>query len=106
MAHTPTPWFAADWSHDFGTNFTTVEARSKEILRPGQSSIWPDGIAKRRVAETTDGDNPIEDAAFIVKACNAYDVYRSLLDEARIYMTHTGNPNGLAERIAAALKQQ
>lgn len=63
-------WFTADWS-DYGDNTTTVETRSPEILRPGQSSIWPGGIAKTRVADTSEGDNPIPDAAFIAALANA-----------------------------------
>lgn len=63
-------WFTADWS-DYGDNTTTVETRSPEILRPGQSSIWSGGIAKTRVADTSEGDNPIPDAAFIAALANA-----------------------------------
>ena len=31
-------------------------------------------------------------------------LFRSLLEEVRLHLTHTGNPNGLAERIAVALE--
>jgi len=55
MTHTPGPWFVADWSYDFGDDKFTIETRSPEVLRPGQSSVWPDGIAKRKVGSTEEG---------------------------------------------------
>jgi len=67
-AATPGPWFEKDWSRDFGEDKTTVEARSKDILHPGHSAIWPHGIRGHRVAETEVGERPIEDAAFIAAA--------------------------------------
>jgi hypothetical protein len=65
---TPGPWFAADWGNDFGDNLTTIEAQEPEVLYAGQSSIWPDGIQKLRIAETEEGERPIEDAAYIAAA--------------------------------------
>lgn len=62
------PWFAEDWSDDFGSNKTTVAYHTPEVLREGQSNIWPDGIAHHRVADTDEGDKPLEDAAFIAAA--------------------------------------
>ena len=58
-------WFAADWKNDFGSDTTTVEYREPKVLREGQSSIWPSGIACRRVAKTEEGERPLEDAAYI-----------------------------------------
>jgi hypothetical protein len=68
---TPGPWYLADWTSDDGLDLTTIEARNPEVLRPGQSSIWPDGIECSRVAETAQGERPLEDAALIVAAINA-----------------------------------
>ena len=65
---TPGPWGAADWDDDFGDNLFTVEASEPEVLHEGQSSIWPDGIRRMRVAETIEGQRPTEDAAFIAAA--------------------------------------
>lgn len=67
-AATPGPWFAADWDDDFGENRWTVERREPEVVSPGQSSIWPDGIRCNRVAQTDDGERPNEDAAYIAAA--------------------------------------
>ena len=65
---TPGPWGAADWDDDFGDNLFTVEASEPEVLHEGQSSIWPYGIRRMRVAETIEGQRPTEDAAFIAAA--------------------------------------
>jgi hypothetical protein len=71
---TPRPWFTADWQNDFGTNNVTIESR----INNG-STLWPDGIEKRRVASTEDGDNPLADAALIVTAVNAHgDLVKAL----------------------------
>jgi hypothetical protein len=70
-AGTPRPWELADWQDDFGENFTTICVKTPEVLRPGQSSIWPDGMECRQVANTDDGNNPLPDAALIVAAINA-----------------------------------
>lgn len=67
-AATPGPWSAEDWDDDFGENRFTVQATEPEKLSPGQSSIWPGGIRCFRVAETVEGERPIEDAAFIAAA--------------------------------------
>ena len=79
LAATPGPWYAADWDEDDGSDTTTVEAREPEVISPGQSNIWPDGIARRRVAITHDGERPLEDSAFIAAANPA--TVLSLLDE-------------------------
>lgn len=50
------PWFASDWNEDDGPEPFTIEAREPEVLSAGQSSIWPNGIVKRRIASTEDGD--------------------------------------------------
>lgn len=70
---TPGPWFTADWSQDDGPNRTTIEGREPEKLFPGQSSqssIWPNGVRKIRVAETAEGERPDDDAAIIVALRN------------------------------------
>ena len=67
-AATPGPWSPADWNDDFGDTLWTVEASEPEVLGAGQSSIWPDGIRKKRVADTDAGDNPTDDAAYIAAA--------------------------------------
>jgi hypothetical protein len=86
IEHTPTPWYAEDWTDDNGSELVTVAAHEPEVLGPGQSSIWPDGIRKIRIAETVDSPNPIADAAFIVKACNNHEALvqalKVLLEEA------------------------
>lgn len=69
--HTKEPWFVADWNDDNGGDLTTIEAREPEELFEGQSHIWPDGIAKKKVADTSDGNNPPEDARRIVACVNA-----------------------------------
>lgn len=79
--HTPTPWYAEDWTDDNGSELVTVAAHELEVLGPGQSSLWPDGIRKIRIAETVDSPNPIADAAFIVKACNNYEALIKALDD-------------------------
>lgn len=68
LAATPGPWFASDWTVDDGANTTTVEARIPEVLGPGQSSIWPDGMRALRIAESEGGEHPIADAAYIAAA--------------------------------------
>lgn len=80
---TPGPWIAADWDDDFGENLFTVEASEPEVLREGQSSIWPDGIRRMRVAETIEGQRPAEDAAFIAAANPA--TVKALIAELRVY---------------------
>lgn len=67
-AATPGPWYASDWTMDDGPSAFTVEARAPEVLGTGQSSIWPDGIRKYRVAEAELGENPLADAAYIAAA--------------------------------------
>ena len=69
---TPGPWYVDDWTTDDGPSKTTIEARELEILHPGQSNIWPNGVAKKRIAETEEGECPIEDAALIVALRNAF----------------------------------
>lgn len=69
--HTKEPWFVADWNDDNGSDLTTIEAREPEELFEGQSHIWPDGIAKKKVADTSEGNNPLEDARRIVACVNA-----------------------------------
>lgn len=78
-AATPGPWFASDWDVDDGENLWTIEAREPEVLSPGQSSIWPGGVRCKRIAQTEEGENPTEDAAFIA-ATNPATVL-SLLSE-------------------------
>lgn len=62
------PWFASDWQQDDGPNRTTIERREPENVAPRSWGIWPDGIAKRAVASTEDGENPLPDAAYIAAA--------------------------------------
>jgi len=84
LAAGPTPgeWYAADWSNEFGDNLTTIEAREPEVLRPGQSGIWPDGIRHIKVAGTEEAsDKPIINAAFIA-ACSPARIAR-LISSAR-----------------------
>ncbi len=52
--HTPGPWFLSDWSEDDGPNKDVIEAREPEILLPGQSSIWPNGIRCLQIASVAD----------------------------------------------------
>lgn len=82
-AATPGPWSAADWGDDFGENKLAVQATEPEVLSPGQSSIWPDGIRCLRVAETMDGERPAEDAAFIA-AANPATVLALLAENAAL----------------------
>lgn len=65
-------WITSDWQKDDGPNPTTICRARKEELRPGKTSIWPDGIVLDRVADCEGGYNPIEDAAFITTLVNAY----------------------------------
>lgn len=73
---TPGPWNAADWTQDDGPDHFTIEA-----TKPGgDPSIWPNGLAKIRVAETHDGERPREDAAFIAAARNELPALLDLLE--------------------------
>lgn len=63
------PWDASDWTEDDGPACTTIAASRPEVLRPGQTSIWRNGIVKIQVANTDDGESPLIDAAYIA-ACN------------------------------------
>jgi len=74
MTHTPTPWFVSDWNNDFGDEPFMVHSQENEIIRAGQSGIWPGGIIKTAIANTEecDGDR-VANAAFIVKAVNAHE---------------------------------
>lgn len=67
-AATPGPWFAGDFNDDSGDNSVTVYSTKPELLFDGQSSIWPDGMLKIRVADTSEGIDPIADATFIALA--------------------------------------
>jgi hypothetical protein len=67
-AATPGPWYAADWSDDFGKKLTTIERQVPEDVSDGRSSLWPGQIKRIRIAETDGGDLPIEDAAYIAAA--------------------------------------
>jgi hypothetical protein len=86
---TPGLWGLIDWQDGYGENLTTICVRTPEILWPGQSSIWPDGMECHQVANTDDGNNPLPDAALIVAAVNALP---ELLDEV--------------ERLREAIKRQ
>lgn len=66
-AGTPGPWTASDWNLDDGPEMTTVGRVYKEEVTPRRSSIWPGGIAHERVAETSDGANPLADARRIAR---------------------------------------
>lgn len=81
MPYTPGPWFAADWQQDDGPNKTTIEVRERDVVGPGETSIWPDGVRKKRIAETTDGENPIEDARLIAAAPEMLCVLQCIMDE-------------------------
>jgi hypothetical protein len=67
---TPGKWELADWTQDDGPDQWTIEASEPELLRPGQSSIWPDGIRKIQVADVIDGNNRDHDGALIVALRN------------------------------------
>lgn len=67
-AATGGPWFSSDWSDDFGSNKTTVEAHIAENLHEGRSSIWPGGVQKLRIAECEEGMRPLVDARYISAA--------------------------------------
>lgn len=76
----PGPWYTADWSHDDGPLQVTVEFREPEILLPEQSGIWPDGIRKRKVASTEEGENDLADAALIAATRTALPQLLSALE--------------------------
>ena len=88
--HTPTPWQACDWHNDFGDEPFMIYAEEKEVLRAGQSSIWPDGIVKTSIANTEecDGDR-VANAAFIVKAVNAHEGLVAALRKCLNYIENT-----------------
>lgn len=67
-AATQGTWCVSDWTQDGGQNRWTIETSEQEAVVEGQSSIWPDGIRKIRVAETEYGQRPTEDAAYIAAA--------------------------------------
>lgn len=100
MSHTPGPWFVADWMEDDGPNLTTIEARRPEILGPGESSIWPNGIVKIMVAETVEGANPLEDARLISAAPELLEACKAAL--GAFEHNHAINWDDLARAIAKA----
>lgn len=67
-AATEGPWEASDWSRDGGDFRVTIETNRPEVLEPGQSGIWPNGIMKLCIASTESGENPLRDADFIAHA--------------------------------------
>lgn len=77
-------WQAADWGDDYGDDTTVVETSRDEILQPGQSSIWPDGKQKIKVAEA----ELVSDAAFIASAPLMMQYIRDL--EARLKIAEDG----------------
>ena len=79
--YTPGPWFAADWSNDFGTYKVTIGAHKTEVLAAGESPIWPDGVKKIRIASTEDGENPIADALLIAAAPCLYEALHNVMLE-------------------------
>jgi hypothetical protein len=83
-------WFAADWTYDFGSGLTTIEAREPETLSEGQSSIWPDQVRKVLVAETQGGTNPLEDAAAIVAAMNSLESLLACAEALQGLLYHAG----------------
>lgn len=91
---TPGPWYTADWNDDFGAETTTVETRTPETLLPGQASLWPNGIAKAKVADTREGDNSIADAthiancdpSFIIALLDAYEARGKALEAAHKFI--------------------
>ena len=89
LAATPGPWEAADWSADDGPEPFTVEAREVETPQPGLASMWPDGIRKRRVAETHEGERPAEDARFIALA-NPQTILALLAERERLELKLIG----------------
>jgi len=76
-------WFAADWTNDFGANLFTIEARSQDEVAPGQTSIWPNGIRKWRVASTDYSDydhaTAIANASLISAAPDLADALEKLI---------------------------
>lgn len=77
------PWAADDWTMDDGPNKTTVEAHLPEILQEGQLGIWPDGICKRSVAETSESDNSLANAALIATLRNHADALIECAEAAK-----------------------
>jgi hypothetical protein len=62
---TPGPWGNHDFQEDQGEDTWTVAAERKEVIRDGQSPIWPNGIALTEIASTEYSPEPIHDAKFI-----------------------------------------
>ena len=63
-------------------------ARCLELERlVGSSTVWQHALEAEKV-----------------KMESKLKLYRELLEAARVHMTHTGNPDNLAERIALALR--
>jgi hypothetical protein len=82
--HTPTPWYAANW---------TCHA-PRTVLVDDASTL----TGKRVIAEC-DRD---EDAAFVVRACNSYE---QLVAALRTIKTQGIGPDWTAEQAAEFMKQ-
>ena len=73
MAATPGLWFPADWNKDGGPNETVITSSSPEVLRPGQSSIWPGGVCMHHIASVDeagfDEEQNLANAKYIATFC-------------------------------------